>query len=286
MAFKMKVAVGTSRRQYTERDPRLNKPVCHQEFSGEDLAAELLLQEADELRIDGKRALYFCPNNIGMLLTVSKTNAESARQLYNCQLLPNLSNTPLNDVSHFEFRKLFSNSKLVCDFLQYVQISLVFGYTALEAFANLSIPQNHSITKQTPKGIREIYDKNAIDRWISLKEKIKDILPGIYNAPAVKNQDWWPRFCRLEEMRHDIIHQKSINHTELFEQYFKKSIFSICFCPEFVIKHFYKTHLQNNKTNPIWPWLEGEEPVFPLNAVRDKNIFEHLDGNDDSMDWI
>jgi len=286
MGFKMRVAVGTSRRQYTERDPRLNKPVCHQEYRGEDLAGEVLLQEADELCIDGKRALYFCPNNIGMLLSVSKTNAESAKWIYDCRLLPALSSKPLNDVSYFEFSKLFSDSNVVCDFLQHVQVSLVFGYTALEAFANLSIPDHHSITKQSHKGIQEIYDKTAIDRWLSLKEKIKDILPGIYNAPSVKDQEWWPMFCRLEQMRHDIIHQKSIDHTELFKQYFKKDIFSICLCPEVVVKHFYTTHLQNNKTNPIWPWLEGEDPVFPLNAVRDKNMFEHLDGNHDSMEWI
>lgn len=60
------------------------------------------------------------------------------------------------------------------NFIETVQVAIVFGYTALETFANLSIPQNLEYKANiNSKGIIKIYNKNAIERWVTLITKYR-----------------------------------------------------------------------------------------------------------------
>jgi hypothetical protein len=109
---------------------------------------------------------------------------------------------------------------------------------------------------------------------LSLKEKIQYILTDIYKTDKTEGQKWWGHFNNLEQLRNDIIHQKTVKTTEFYKDYFNERIFEICKCPKEVIRFFYNAHEKNNQTNPIWPWIEGEKNIFPINTKYDSQEFE------------
>ncbi len=273
---KMGLVVGLYPEQYRIVDPRLNKPVCHQKIEGGKTIGSMLLQDFETALIDERKEItYFCPNNIAVLLSVSSKSLHRAKELYDRSL--NSSETEFRIEMIEGDKKVFLNrvSGIVCDYIEQVQTSIVFAYTALETFANLSIPEGYIYhLEKKSKGIVETYDKNAIERWISLKIKIQHILREIYGTEKTECQEWWGYFSLLEQYRNDIIHQKTINSTSFFKEYFKATIFQICECPLSIIKFFYEAHAVNNRTNPIWPWLVNEKNYFPITTEYDSNHFE------------
>lgn len=273
---KIGMVVGLFPNQYKIEDARLNKPVCHQKIENGQITGSMLLQDLDTAQLDkGKELTYFCPNNIAVLLSINSKALERAKDLY--------SNFFLNSSIEFKLeqiegdKKAFLNeiSSKVCDYIECLQTAILFGYTALETFANLSIPDEYTYeTTNDSKGIKEIYDKAAIERWLSLKTKFQHILKEIYQTKKPESQNWWGHFSDLEEYRNDIVHQKSINSTSFYKAYFKKSIFQVCESPLSVIKFFYEAHAENNRTNPIWPWIVNDKNYFPINAQYDSKDFE------------
>jgi len=273
---KTALVVGLFPQQYQIADIRLNKPVCHQQIEDGKITGSMLLQDLETAPIEeGKGITYFCPNNIAVLLSVSSKSLAKTKQLYE-----EYFNSP-----SIEFRlekiegdkKAFLNrvSTTVCDYIEHVQTSVVFAYTALETFANLSIPYGYTYqTENKSKGIVEIYDKEAIERRLSLKVKLQYILRKIYNSEKLERQKWWGHFSNLERYRNDIIHQKTISATSFYKEYFKKTIFQACETPLPIIKFFYEAHAEHNRTNPIWPWLVNEKNYFPVNTQYDSKSFE------------
>jgi hypothetical protein len=66
------LVVGLFPEQFNVSDPRLNKPVCHQQIEGGEITGSMLLQDLDTAIIDkNKKITYFCPNNIAILLSVN-----------------------------------------------------------------------------------------------------------------------------------------------------------------------------------------------------------------------
>lgn len=272
---KLGLVVGTTPDRFELGDARLMKPVCHQTYDNGILQGSMLIQDIDEVSLNKKSSItYFVPNNVALLLSVSKKALISAQRTYT----DNLSNPEIVlDLNKMEGdRKAMMNnaSSLVCDYLESIQTSIVFGYTALEAFVNLSIPSDYKYTTaKNSKGISETYDKIAIERWLPLKTKIKNILVDIYQTKKVEGQKWWGYFSNLEQYRNDIIHQKSISHTEFYKVYFKPNIFHVCEAPKEVIRFFHDSHAEDNRTNPIWPWMEGVKSL-PVNTSYDSSKFE------------
>lgn len=272
---RLSLVVGINPSRSQPRDKRFMKPVCHQQYKNGKLTASMLVQDLDSVALDrNRRATYFVPNNIALLLSTSKKVLNSARNIYNKQLS--------NSDFEIDFEKMGGDRKqtigvvssIICDYLENIQTSIVFGYTALESFINLSIPEDYQyITDKNSKGISEIYDKKAIERWLTLKTKIRHILTDIYKTKRIDKQKWWGHFANLEKYRNDIIHQKSIDHTEFYKTYFKSGIFDVCNSPVEVIRFFHDSHAEQNKTNPIWPWLEGTTTV-PINLSYDASKFE------------
>ena len=111
-------------------------------------------------------------------------------------------------------------------------------------------------------------------RGINLKVKFQYILREIYETEKPEYQKWWGHFSNLEKYRDDIIHQKTINMTSFYKAYFKNTIFPICESPVSVIRFFYETQAEKNRTNPIWPWLVNEKNYFPINTQYDPRRFE------------
>ena len=66
--------------------------------------------------------------------------------------------------------------------------SIIFAYTAIEAFANEEIPEDYIYKAETRSSeILIAYQKDSIERRISLDEKLGSILPKTKNLPTPKN---------------------------------------------------------------------------------------------------
>lgn len=261
--------------QYEIFDTRINKPICIKKIEGDIEVGSMVYQELDQISFKKNSLLYFPPNNVAILLSISKRFLNEAKSIFESKMDPNKFNHSLDNAKGDRKRYLMEKSKIVCDFIENIQISIVFSYTALEAFCNLSIPDDYEYkTEIKNKGTTEVYDKKAIERWIPLKEKLCKILPEIYKTKKLENQKFWGYYVILEKYRNDIIHQKSIERTEFYKNYFRKDLFNVCQSGEEIIKFFYEQHSEKNKTNPLWPWLINKEKEFPLTTDFKSENFE------------
>jgi len=266
---------------YKPFDIRANKPICYKGDPIKGETSSMVCQEIENIefstRVKGKKNTidYFAPNNVGILLSIANKALIKAKKIYKEKINPDV-------VNHFEDydnmsreETIIMKSRIMYDFIEIVQVGIVFGYTALEAFANLSIPQNYEFKADiNNKGITEIYDKTAIERWITLKIKISEILVDIYETESIKNKKIWSEFLEFEKLRHEIIHQKSITDTKFYQRYLKKDFFRICDVPEKIIAFFYEELHGKQKTNALWPWIINVESGIPVSYEYESEHFE------------
>ncbi|MEC2314492.1 hypothetical protein AB0R74_02730 [Bacillus velezensis] len=265
---------------YRPFDIRANKPICYQSNAIKGETGSMVLQEIENIQFSTKiknknnEIDYFAPNNVGILLSIANKSLVSAKKIFEEKINPDVVNhsEDYSDMNRKE--SIIMKSKIMYDFIETVQVGIVFGYTALEAFANLSIPQNYKYEADNNKGITEIYDKSAIERWVTLKIKISDILVDIYETDSIKNKKVWSEFLEFEKLRHEIIHQKSISDTKFYHRYLKKDFFKICDAPERIIGFFYDALKGKEKTNPLWPWTINTKISIPISYDFDSTRFE------------
>jgi len=272
---KLQLVVGIHPESYKLTDSRLSKPVCFKQVSQGIETGSMLVQDIDEVMIGSNRLTYFSPNNVAILLSVLNKSLAIAKSISREQFY--LLSTVLDFQKTEEDKRAFldAKSKDVCDYIEAIQTSIVFGYTALETFSNLSIPPDYVYQVEIKsKGIKELYDKNAIERRISLRDKILYILTDIYKTTRIDKHKFWAHFSKLEKYRHEIIHQKAINSTSFYKAYFQGDIFDICSSPEQIIGFFYDQHATDNRTNPLWPWLINRSNYFPVSYDYDSNSLE------------
>jgi hypothetical protein len=261
--------------QYEIFDTRISKPICIKKIEGGIEVGSMVYQELDQLSFKKKSLLYFPPNNVGILLSISTRFFNDAKLIFENKIDPNKFDHSLDNAKGDRKKYLMEKSRIVCDFIESIQTSIVFSYTALEAFCNLSIPEDYEYkTEIRNKGIIEVYDKKAIERWIPLQQKLCKILPEIYQTKKLENQKFWSYYVKLEKYRDDIIHQKSIERTEFYKNYFRKDIFDVCESGKEIIKFFYEQHSEKNKTNALWPWLINSRKEFPLRTDFKSENFE------------
>ncbi len=272
---KISLVVGIEPQNYRVAEPRLNKPVCLKKIEEDTEVGSMLIQDLEEIIISGTRLTYFTPNNIAILLSISNKPLAKAKNIFSEKLDPQKVNLALQsaDINKVDF--LNKKSSEVCDYIESIQTSITFAYTALETFANLSIPEDYIYqVKVKTKGTKELYDKEAIERWITLRDKLLYVLPDVYGCNKPDKEKSWSYFIKLEKYRHDIIHQKSINSTEFYKTYFRRDIFDVCNSAEKIIRFFYKQDAEKNRTNPLWPWMINSENYFPVTYSFDSQNFE------------
>lgn len=273
------LVISTSPDGYRLSDIRLRKPIWYQKKENGQLVGSGLFQELDEIVIEKRKLTYFQPNNISLLLSISRKHLSDAKTFLADKFYNKTSEI---DYERYDGRKvefIESKSKDICDYIELIATAIVFSYTSLEAFANISITDDYRYKFKNKKTkIEEIYNKQEIERWVVLREKLCKILPEIYrvNRPTLKK--WWNKFIQLENYRHAIVHQKSIDSTEFYKKYFEKEIFEICETPELIIKYFYEETAKNKRTHIMWPWLNSEIKEFPISFNYDEKNFE-ITGN-------
>ena len=75
------------------------------------------------------------------------------------------------NLKYKEDDSLFEESLKFYDLIEYAYQSIIFSFTALEAFINICIPESF-IWRKTTKKNTEIYTKDQIERYFSWKEKL------------------------------------------------------------------------------------------------------------------
>ena len=251
--------------KYGYYDIRALKPFCvdSREHENPTYQMNVAFQEVDSVKLNKNKSIsYFVPNNISLLLSNSKKALQCAEEMYKDTISQSY------DESELTSEKLWENCTLISDYIELVQTAIVFGYTALEAFANISIPSDFVYHKDnnSKQGIQESYNKEGIERWLSLTDKFKSLLPDIYGCKQLP-QRLFTKFKNLEKLRNSIIHQKSIESTDFMYDYFKADVLECIKAPEEIISYFQSnnsisTTAQYNALL-LSPWIEGDS-TYPV----------------------
>jgi len=187
--------------------------------------------------IDKTKVNFTAPNNISICLNISEREYEIAKKKFLTLIKPKFD----KKTSEISFTK--SQTKQLFDYFEHLQVSLIFAYTAVEAFSNIGIPENYTLEKINNKKVKEIWNKESIERWLSTTEKVRDILPEILKIKSPKDETFWADFKKLEEIRNEIIHQKTVTNevnvsSKYLNEFFSKEIFEIIRSGYLVINYF------------------------------------------------
>lgn len=163
-------------------DYRANKPLGFLDLEDQSVT---FLQRLIRTEIDGLAISISAPNEISLALSVFDKSRKAANILRK-EIIAASKNS--------KFSLFEENVKCAYDFLEEIQKSVVFGYKAIEAFCNATIPDNHTYIKKNGKGVEERYGKEQIERWIATSEKVSDILPVILNIQSPTKEVFWTDF--------------------------------------------------------------------------------------------
>lgn len=197
------------------QDPRIKQiHLLEAKFQRPDTYMAFELQEMSSFTTDEFRMFFLTPNNISILLYVYRNELKKYRLTLKNHVLKN----DLGE-QYSKENKLTFTSKMVYEMIQYAEAAIIFGYTALEAFVNGCIPDDYVYEFTNSKGIVERYDIRAIERWLSLSDKLKNVLGDILNDKNLANQSFWSDFKELETIRNTIVHLKK-EDSDFFHVFF------------------------------------------------------------------
>ncbi|MEG6165184.1 hypothetical protein [Enterobacter ludwigii] len=226
----------------------------------------VFFQEVISAKIERKKISFSRPNEISLSMNIAKKSLDKALEIRSAiikLIQPNQKNNFYGDgLDH------------IYDYLEEVQKTIIFSYKAIEALCNSAIPEDYTYKKDlSKKGISEIYNKSAIERWLSTSEKVSKILPDVYKCPSPSNQNFWGHFKKLEELRNEIIHSKSSTSSKLLSEILSSDIDKYFKSCESMLLYFFKVDKQNH----FFP-LTSKISELPIISWKDmKSYFKLLD---------
>ncbi|MEA2029729.1 MAG: hypothetical protein U9N49_12245 [Campylobacterota bacterium] len=231
------------------------------------------LQDIDVIAFDNNEIPLITPNIIAIHLSISDKSLNNAIELFDKIKLHIKQYKKEEKLPEKRTEIMLLRSKLICEYLEEIQTSIIFSISAIETFTNMSIPNDFIYTKNEAKHTLS-YNKQQIEKNIPLKEKISKILQNIYNCTGLEEEKFWSNFCSLIKIRDSLIHQKTIDDTFYNENFYTKKIFDKINTIKLLIGFFQKNLDQNNnlKNVDFWPLLKGENIIF--NFVEANNNLE------------
>lgn len=156
------VIVCIDRENYDLFDIRSNKPIFFYndplEVNEDDFdhTGSGVFQEVDEVNIQGKdnkrgTIQYFAPNSVGILLSTAQKALFQAKRLLDEEI--SVTKLEARYTSNDKLKAIQDNSRCLYDYIEFIQTGIVFGYTALETFVNLSIPDDYQYSSKNTKGM-------------------------------------------------------------------------------------------------------------------------------------
>lgn len=140
------------------------------------------------------------PNATASMLNASARAFESARALrVSCGIDKSLKNA----VS-------FTTEVAALDYIERMIESIVLAYSAIEAFANESIPNDFVYVRHKNSDVLlEASSKETIERHVGTDEKLTVVLPEVLGCKSPKGTHCWQNYKQLKNSRDRIIHMKT-----------------------------------------------------------------------------
>lgn len=214
------------------KDLRMIRPIAIRDKKTDEIH---ILSRIEINKVNRKTFEFIPPNNVALLLNISKRELELAQKIFLEKINKNFGN---------KTKCKFENEMLsdLYDYFEHLQTSVIFSYTAVEALCNIAIPSDYEFEIINNKGIKEVWNKSAIERNLKTSEKLKEHLPIILDVPIPTNENFWSRFKSLEDIRNSLIHQRigndEFSKSAFQNDFLKESIFDIVYSGFEVIEYF------------------------------------------------
>jgi len=180
-------------------DVRMARPIIYKVKS---IKKNITLQRSEIFDIGGVEITFPTPSNVALFANIANREKQQAKNIYSSLISKSVRSNKDIDIKNEDVKRLYN-------YLEHIQTSIISIYTAIESFANIAIPNDYEYSFKNNKGITESYDKAAIERWLKTSEKIAKLLPTILATSSPKELPAWSLFKELENIRNDIVHQKS-----------------------------------------------------------------------------
>ncbi|NTV06152.1 MAG: hypothetical protein HGA59_06545 [Chlorobiaceae bacterium] len=140
------------------------------------------------------------PSLTALYLSMANKNYDASKELYEMVI---------NDCINDEYCNLF-------DYYELSISAILFSFSAIESFANEKIAQDKYYEKKFKNGIYGALSSDSIE-WLSLDEKIGDVLPQQLNIQTIKGTTLWQSYINLRKIRNKIVHptKKDLNRSNI-----------------------------------------------------------------------
>ena len=179
-------------------DVRMLRPVVFHEKKSK---RSIVVQPSEEFSVGQSKVGFFTPNNVSLFVSIADRELKLAIKIYDSLIKKN-AKKKLITVNGRNLTRLYN-------YLEHIQSSIISIYTAIESLANVAIPVDFKLEKKNNKGVTEIWEKDSIERWYKTSDKVADLVPKILKVKSPKTLAFWQSFKELEDIRNDIIHQKT-----------------------------------------------------------------------------
>lgn len=252
--------------EYIERtDWRVKKPLVI--FHEKNPEKKLVLSNNWVLESDNLETMLDKPNDVAIYSNISMSNLEKAKDFHQNEIKTRKKNRfPTKALQQEDLKKYY-------DYFEIIITSVVFAYTAIEAFANICIPSNYIYSCLDKKGNTRNMNKEEIERYCSLTEKLKSILPEILNCDKLTTKPLvWQKFIELEKLRDEIIHSKESKAENRYSSLLSSSLFQIIENHKEVIKFFGEAiHTKKSELLDEYPNGFGFDS-YRVNKVSDEKF--------------
>lgn len=140
------------------------------------------------------------PNATATMLNAAAIAYDNARRL---RVGSDIDKTLKKEVS-------FHSEKDALDYIERMIEAIVLAFSAIEAFANESIPADFVYARhKRSKVLLEAANKETIERYSTIDEKLTSVLPEVLGCTSPKGMRCWQDYKQLKDARDRIIHMKT-----------------------------------------------------------------------------
>lgn len=145
---------------------------------------------------DGRTLVFPIPNATALLLNSSQRAYKSAQNL--------LAKAQQRPPGH----ALFLDYTEAIDVIEHLSLAVFSSYTSVECFANEWISEWLNYQKSSRSGALKTINSEDMERHLSLREKLDQVLPPVFDVKSPKGRQVWEEFSKLEEARNRVVHMK------------------------------------------------------------------------------
>lgn len=243
-------------------DRRISKPDMM--VNENNLSQQFTLPQNWRITNKSRGFIMHIPNDIALYSSIANKAIERAKERF----------TEMSKHGITELIMSNEESSRFFDYFEEIIQGIVMSYTTIECMANKCIPSRFEYVIEKP-GKKEVFDKEGIERYFSLKDKLKKILPEALGVESPVKETWWQNLIDLENSRNEIIHTKDVKSEDRYSFFVKDNIFEIVTCHNEIIK-FYGSQLVSIKSHSIneFPVGFGCDEIIP--AIMSQKTYNSM----------